>query len=113
MMRRLFVALALLASFALVSAPVANAHTLTYGKAKTVAENAVLRFVKSHESDLGFGTFSPPLSSTRVSRHKWVFKFAFRFDGDATTEGQCKVSVWYKNAYSHSTRSRLYAIQVE
>jgi hypothetical protein len=112
MMRKLFVSVALTATVAVASAPVADAHTLRYGRAKAVAENAMLRFVRSHESDLGYATFSPPLSSKRVSRHMWVFKFDFRFDGDATTEGECKVSVQYKNAYAQSTRARIYAIQV-
>ena len=112
-MRKLFVALVLMASLAVVSAPVADAHTLRYGRANAVAGNAMLRFVKSYESDLGFGTFSMPVSARRISRHKWVFKFAWRFDGNGTTEGTCKVSVQYRNAYSQSTRWRIYAIQAE
>ena len=112
-MKNLFVTVTVIAGMIVASAPVADAHTLTFRKAKAATENAMLQFVKSHESDLGFGTFSPPLSSQRVSRHKWVFRYAFRFDGDSTTEGKCKVSVQYRNANSQSTRWRVYAIQVE
>jgi hypothetical protein len=112
-MRKLLVALTLMASLVGVSTPVADAHTLGQGRAKAAAENAVLRYLKSKESDLGYGTFSPPLSSKRVSRHKWVFKFDFRFDGDATTEGECKVSAWYANARTHTIRSRVYAVHVD
>lgn len=112
-MRKFVIGLALIASIAVVSAPVADAHTLSYRRANAVAGNAMLQFVKHYEPRLGFGTFSPPLSSRRVSRHKWIFRFAFRFDGDATTEGHCNVTVWYRNGQSQTTSWRVYNIRVE
>ena len=110
-MSRSLAALVLIAGLAVTAAP-ADGHTLRSGRAKTAAENAVYHWVLARESRLGYGTFSPPLSSKRVTPHRWVFKFAFRFDGDVTTEGTCKVSVRYVNSRSRKLRSSVYAVRV-